>query len=212
MKREVARFDFKAFGQAIKAARKAKGISRNQLADKMNIAPRYIASIENSGQHPSLQIFYELVTLLDVSVDQFFFPDKETDKSTQRRQLETLLDSMDNKDLTVITATAKAIQEVKNETAGGIKSPVFSCIQPLGTPQIAVFFLFCVRFWHFLVFSVEESKQKNSKHRKRVPTSVFSPSRAAARRLKIACTLTGYRLLGQTLGKCPKPSMNGKER
>lgn len=68
MKREVARFDFKAFGQAIKAARKAKGISRNQLADKMNIAPRYIASIENSGQHPSLQIFYELVTLLDVSV------------------------------------------------------------------------------------------------------------------------------------------------
>ena len=201
MKREVARFDFKAFGQAIKAARKAKGISRNQLADKMNIAPRYIASIENSGQHPSLQIFYELVTLLDVSVDQFFFPNKETDKSTQRRQLETLLDSMDNKDLTVITATAKAI-----------KSPVFSCIQPLGTPQIAVFFLFCVRFWHFLVFSVEESKQKNSKHRKRVPTSVFSPSRAAACRLKIACTLTGYRLLGQTLGKCPKPSMNGKER
>ena len=49
MKREVARFDFKAFGQAIKAARKAKGISRNQLADKMNIAPRYIASIENNA-------------------------------------------------------------------------------------------------------------------------------------------------------------------
>jgi hypothetical protein len=94
----------------------------------------------------------------------------------------------------------------------GNKTPVFSCIQPLGTPQIAVFFLFCVRFWHFLVFSVEESKQKNSKHRKRVPTSVFSPSRAAARRLKNACTLTGYRLLGQTLGKCPKPSKNGKER
>ena len=111
MKREVARFDFKAFGQAIKAARKAKGISRNQLADKMNIAPRYIASIENSGQHPSLQIFYELVTLLDVSVDQFFFPNKETDKSTQRRQLETLLDSMDSKDLTVITATAKQVKE-----------------------------------------------------------------------------------------------------
>lgn len=73
MKQSKEKFDFKAFGQAIKAARKAKGISRNQLADKMNIAPRYIAAIENSGQHPSLQILYELVTLLDVSVDQFFF-------------------------------------------------------------------------------------------------------------------------------------------
>ena len=118
MKREVVKYDFKAFGQAIKAARKAKGISRNQLADKMNIAPRYIASIENSGQHPSLQIFYELVTLLDVSVDQFFFPNKGTDKSTQRRQLETLLDSMDSKELKIITATAKGIEEVKNEAAG----------------------------------------------------------------------------------------------
>lgn len=118
MKREVVKYDFKAFGQAIKAARKAKGISRNQLADKMNIAPRYIASIENSGQHPSLQIFYELVTLLDVSVDQFFFPNKGTDKSTQRRQLETLLDRMDSKELTIITATAKGIEEVKTEAAG----------------------------------------------------------------------------------------------
>ena len=57
----------------------------------MHIAPRYIASIENSGQHPSLQIFYELVTRYDISVDQFFFPDKTAEKSTQRRQLDTLL-------------------------------------------------------------------------------------------------------------------------
>lgn len=94
MKQEKLKYDFKTFGQAIKAARKVKGISRNQLADKMNITLRYIASIENSGQHPSLQIFYELVTLLDVSVDQFFFPDKTVEKTTQRRQLDSLLDSM----------------------------------------------------------------------------------------------------------------------
>ena len=33
MKQSKEKFDFKAFGQAIKAARKAKGISRNQLAE-----------------------------------------------------------------------------------------------------------------------------------------------------------------------------------
>ena len=115
MKREIDKYDFKAFGQAIKAARKAKGISRNQLADQMHIAPRYIASIENSGQHPSLQIFYELVTLLDVSVDQFFFPNKETDKSTQRRQLESLLDDMSDKGLRIVTGTAKEIKQVETE-------------------------------------------------------------------------------------------------
>ena len=82
---------------------------------KQNIAPRYIASIENSGQHPSLQIFYELVTLLDVSVDQFFFPNKEMNKSTQRRQLESLLDDMSDKGLRIVTATAKEIKEVETE-------------------------------------------------------------------------------------------------
>ncbi|MCU0079026.1 helix-turn-helix transcriptional regulator [Extibacter muris] len=118
MKQDKVKYDFKAFGQAIKEARKAKGISRNQLADRLNIAPRYIASIENSGQHPSLQIFYEFVTFLDVSVDQFFFPNAETDKSTQRRQLESLLADMDSRDLTIMTATAKGIQEAKNKETG----------------------------------------------------------------------------------------------
>ena len=113
MKQDKVKYDFKAFGQAIKEARKAKGISRNQLADRLNIAPRYIASIENSGQHPSLQIFYELVTFLDVSVDQFFFPNEETDKSTQRRQLERLLDEISDKGLRIVTATAKEIKEVE---------------------------------------------------------------------------------------------------
>ena len=105
MKRATEIYDFKAFGTAIKAARKAKGISRNQLADKMGISPRYIASIENSGQHPSLQIFYELVTFLNAEVD----------KSTQRRQLDTMLDEMGSKELTIMTATARGIQEAGQE-------------------------------------------------------------------------------------------------
>lgn len=106
MKQSKEKFDFKAFGQAIKAARKTKGLSRNQLADKLNIAPRYIASIENSGQHPSLQILYELVTLLDVSVDQFFFPEREQEKSTRRRQLDTMLDTMSETDLKIMVCCA----------------------------------------------------------------------------------------------------------
>ena len=115
MKKAKEKFDFKAFGLAIKEARKAKGYSRNSLANELNIAPRYIASIENSGQHPSLQIFYELVTLLDVSVDTFFFPDKGTDKYTQRRQPDSLLKEVSDQGLQIITATAKEIKEVETE-------------------------------------------------------------------------------------------------
>ena len=82
-------------------------------------------------------------------------------------------------------------------------------------PLIIYFSDFCPRKRAFFVVPgvvLVRGYNFHSKHRKRVPTSVFSPSRAAARRLKIACTLTGYRLLGQTLGKRPKPSNSRKER
>ena len=114
MKQNKEKFDFKAFGQAIKAARKAKGISRNQLADKLNIAPRYIASIENSGQHPSLQILYELMLRYNISVDQFLL-DTPVGKDTKRRQLDALLDDMSDNGIRIVTATAKEISEVEKE-------------------------------------------------------------------------------------------------
>lgn len=76
MKREIQLYDFKIFGRAIKEARNEHKMSRKDVSDRLDISPRYLASIENNGQHPSLQIFYELVTLLDISVDQFFFSNK----------------------------------------------------------------------------------------------------------------------------------------
>lgn len=112
-KRPVPRYDFKTFGEAIKAVRKGRKESRKKVCDEMYISPRYLANIENKGQHPSVQIFFELMLRYDISVDQFLFSENEAEKSTQRRQLDSMLDSMDKKDLTIITATAKGIQEAK---------------------------------------------------------------------------------------------------
>ncbi|ADY55869.1 helix-turn-helix domain protein [Syntrophobotulus glycolicus DSM 8271] len=74
------KYDFKPFGQAIKKARENRGWTRERLAHLVDLAPRYIMSLENKGQHPSFQVFYELVTLFDISVDQFFFQNKDTEK------------------------------------------------------------------------------------------------------------------------------------
>ena len=115
MKRPVPLYDFKAFGRAIKTARTERKESRKDVSDAMNISPRYLANIENNGQHPSLQVFYELVTRYSISVDQFFFPNKDADKSTQRRQLDALLDGMSDTGIRIVTATAKEIAEVENE-------------------------------------------------------------------------------------------------
>ena len=117
-KRQVPLYDFAAFGQAIKAARTARKESRKDVSDAMNISPRYLTNIENKGQQPSLQIFYELVTRYNISVDQFFFPEREQEKSTRRRQLDTMLDTMSETDLKIMSATAKGIEEANNDRTG----------------------------------------------------------------------------------------------
>ena len=53
-KRPVAKIDFKPYGAAIKAGRTKQKESRNKAADALFISPRYLANIENKGQHPSV--------------------------------------------------------------------------------------------------------------------------------------------------------------
>ena len=109
MKRPVPHYDFQSLGKAIKSARMGRNESRKTVCDEMNLSPRYLANIENNGQHPSLQVFYELVTRYDLSVDEFFFPDKSTTKTAERHYLDTLLDNMSDSGLRIMVAAAKEI-------------------------------------------------------------------------------------------------------
>ena len=113
-KRPVEKYDFKAFGEAIKAARTGRRESRKQVSDEMYISPRYLANIENKGQHPSLQIFFQLMLRYNISVDQFLL-DTPVGKDTKRRQLDALLDDMSDNGIRIVTATAKEISEVEKE-------------------------------------------------------------------------------------------------
>ncbi|RKI38745.1 hypothetical protein D7V86_14705 [bacterium D16-51] len=46
-KRPVPKYDFKAFGAAIKAARTGRKESHKKVSDEMFISPRYLANMAN---------------------------------------------------------------------------------------------------------------------------------------------------------------------
>ena len=94
-----------------------KGLTREQVGAMIEIDPRYLTNIENKGQHPSLQVFYDLVSLLEVSVDEFFLPASDLVKSTRRRQLEKQLDSLSDKDLIIMESVADGIIKSKEVEA-----------------------------------------------------------------------------------------------
>lgn len=100
-------FDFTPIGQAIKKAREARGMTREQLSGIIGYAPRHIQSIENEGQYPSIELFIQL------SVDEYIFPDNEVKKSSVRRRLDAQLDNLDDKELSVIEATVIGLCKAK---------------------------------------------------------------------------------------------------
>ena len=107
MRKKEDKYDFRAFGLAIKEARKKQGLTREQVGAMIE------TNIENKGQHPSLQVFYDLVSLLNISVDEFFLPASDLDKSTRRRQLEKQLDNLSDKDLIIMESVADGIIKSK---------------------------------------------------------------------------------------------------
>ncbi|MDD3361756.1 MAG: helix-turn-helix domain-containing protein [Hespellia sp.] len=117
MRKKEDKYDFKAFGLAIKEARKKQILTREQVGAIIEIDPRYLSNIENKGQHPSLQVLYDLVSLLNVSVDKFFLPAADLAKSTRRRQIEKQMDSFTDKELMLIESLANRICKIK-ETEG----------------------------------------------------------------------------------------------
>ena len=107
--KETHTFDFRPLGLAIREAREKAGLSRNDLGDKVFYGERHIADIENVGSHPSFQLFHDLVTMFNISVDEYIYPAEKVAKSTARRQIETALDLLSDNELKIIQGTIDGI-------------------------------------------------------------------------------------------------------
>lgn len=112
-KRPVQKIDLLPYGAAIKTARKGRKESRNKVGDEMYLSPRYLANIENKGQHPSVQIFLELMSRYHISVDQILFGNTEGGKSTVYRQLDALVGELNDREIQILIATAQAILDAR---------------------------------------------------------------------------------------------------
>ena len=106
-------FDCTPIGQAIKKARTAKGMTREQLARIVDYDPRHLQAIENEGQKPSLELLIQLVTMFGVSVDEYIFPDNEVKRSSIRRRLDAELDKLNDKELSIVEATVSGLCKAK---------------------------------------------------------------------------------------------------
>jgi len=116
MYQDERRLDFHALGREIKRKREAKGWTQEYLAQLVDRTPRSIMYFENRGQHPSLNAFYQMVTMFGISVDEYFYPNMSADEAAKKR-INIQLNSLSENELRLVEGIIDAI--IKNRGTEG---------------------------------------------------------------------------------------------
>ena len=112
-KRPVPKYDFKAFGAAIKEARKGRKESRKKVSDEMYISPRYLANIENEGTIPSLPVVIQLIKICGLPVEHYFNPEVMREESEDRKRVSHKLKLCPEQYLPIVEGTIDGALKIK---------------------------------------------------------------------------------------------------
>lgn len=99
-------------GQTIKQARVAAKLTQNGLAERIGLSGRYVMALENEGRQPSFEVLCKLIHTLNIPAERIFYP-ANTNTEDEKEQIIRRLSLCDERDLTVIGATMKALIESK---------------------------------------------------------------------------------------------------
>lgn len=103
--------DYYAIGQRIRKIRKARGLSQEQLAEKVGISTTHMSHIETANTKLSLSVFVDIAEALEIQTDALLYDNSRESVSRTLDELSKLLEKCDAKQARVIAEIAKATKE-----------------------------------------------------------------------------------------------------
>lgn len=107
---------FETFGADVKAARKAKHLTRKVLAEMVGVEWRYLANIENKDTLPSLPVIIQLIKVCGLPVERYFNPEVMREESAQRQRVGHKLKLCPEHYLPVIEGAIDGALKIKDST------------------------------------------------------------------------------------------------
>ena len=99
--------DYYSIGQRIRKYRKIRGLSQEQLAERIGISVTHMSHIETGNTKLSLPVFVDLANVLEVQTDDFL-SDYPSDRSNSLAELTVLAEQCTTQQLRIITDIAKS--------------------------------------------------------------------------------------------------------
>ncbi len=92
----------KAFAEKLKEIRKSKGLTQEQLAELVNVAPRHISFIETARSFPSSDLLERLCMALNINYSMLFDYDNDLTREEIIERIFKTVNNLDNKKLKYI--------------------------------------------------------------------------------------------------------------
>lgn len=102
------------FGEYFRNARLELHLTQDQFAEKVGISLSYYKDLERNIAIPSLKVFFQIVTTLNLSVDNIIY--KKQNFSKEYDSLQVMLTRCNEKQLAVILATSQALIDTYCDT------------------------------------------------------------------------------------------------
>jgi transcriptional regulator with XRE-family HTH domain len=103
------------FATMIKNARMDLHWTQEELAEKLGVSAPYLGDLERHKNRPSLPLFCKAMRVLNLSADDYVYPNENLNNTTYQ-QLLRLLSQCDEYQLQVLLATATALVHPAQES------------------------------------------------------------------------------------------------
>ncbi len=101
--------DFNKIGQRIRDERIKLGLSREQLAEIVNLSPNYIGQIERGERSMSLETLIKLSACFHASLDYLIKGDAMPPNESEKSEIEVLINRCSKKELLMVKSVIKAM-------------------------------------------------------------------------------------------------------
>lgn len=102
--------DYYAIGQRIRKIRKARGLSQEELAEKVGISTTHMSHIETGNTKLSLPVFVDLAEALEVRTDELLYDIASAQRSVSIDSISETLDQCSTAQLKIIADTVKTLK------------------------------------------------------------------------------------------------------
>ncbi|MCM1252312.1 MAG: helix-turn-helix domain-containing protein [Clostridium sp.] len=107
--------DYYTIGQRIRKIRKARGLSQENLAEKVGISTTHMSHIETANTKMSLPTFAKIASVLEVRTDELLYGDRPQERSASIAYITELLDDCSIQQVRIIEDIVKATKESLNK-------------------------------------------------------------------------------------------------